>query len=154
MRADGGLETLLAFLNMPAGGELLVIALVALIALGPEQLPQVMRKLGALSNQLRSLSSGLRQEFLNGLEESAAQQNRAPRPNGPERTEPFDPSKPIVPHGYAEQMAAQAEQEQAGGREDGHRDDGVARRDALQDNGHRPAPSHRSAGDPPTQDAP
>lgn len=92
------------------GAELLVIALVALIALGPEQLPSVMRKLGALSHQLRSLSSDLKEEFFSGLEEPS----RPPGSTGAGGRRPFDPSKPVVPHGYAEQMAAERIRAQAG----------------------------------------
>jgi sec-independent protein translocase protein TatB len=95
------------------GGELILIGLVALIALGPEQLPTVMRKLGALTNQIRSLSSGLRQEFLSGLDEAVADKRDGGRhPLGPdpggarpsgEGGDPglFDGGRPIVPPGFA-----------------------------------------------------
>jgi Sec-independent protein translocase protein TatA len=76
------------------GGELVVIALIALIALGPEQLPSVMRKLGALSAQLRSVTTGLKDEFMSGLDRP---------PNGQPPRTTFDPDQPIVPRGYAEQ---------------------------------------------------
>lgn len=84
------------------GGELIVVALIALIALGPEQLPTVMRKLGAFSAQLRSVTSGLRDEFLSGLDQPSSTQRQPPRTT-------FDPDRPIVPRGYAEQRRARLE---------------------------------------------
>ena len=100
------------------GGELLVIGLIALIALGPEQLPTVMRKLGALSAQLRSVTSGLKDEFLSGLDESSS----------PPRTT-FDPDQPIVPRGYAEQRRAEAEAAATADHDGGRDGDDDARRD-------------------------
>lgn len=92
------------------GGELLVIALVALIALGPEQLPTVMRKLGALTKQVRSLSTGLRDEFLSGLEDAQGSGSTGTKPRS---AVPFDPSEPVVPRGFAQQQAAERAREQA-----------------------------------------
>lgn len=92
------------------GGELLVIALVALIALGPEQLPTVMRKLGALTKQVRSLSTGLRDEFLSGLEDVQGSGSTGTKPRS---AVPFDPSEPVVPRGFAQQQAAERAREQA-----------------------------------------
>lgn len=74
------------------GGEILVIALIALIAVGPEQLPSVMRKMGGFVNQVRTMTTGIRDEFMSAVDEA-------------------DPNKwmgdgskdePIVPRGYAE----------------------------------------------------
>ena len=50
-------------------GELIVVALVVLIAVGPEQLPGMIRKVGQTVAQLRSMTEGLRTEFMAGLEE-------------------------------------------------------------------------------------
>jgi sec-independent protein translocase protein TatB len=49
--------------------EFLIIGLVLLIAVGPEQLPSVIRKVGQTVGQLRSMTDGLRSEFMAGLEE-------------------------------------------------------------------------------------
>lgn len=98
---------LLGFVNV-GGGELLVIGLVALIALGPEQLPGVMRKLGALSYQLRSMTSGLKDEFMSALEEPTKPQSGTMGGSGSTSGRvTADRNQPIVPHGYAEQMAAE-----------------------------------------------
>ncbi len=82
------------FFNV-GGLEILVIAMVALIAVGPEQLPGVLRKVGAFVAQARAMTTGLRDEFMSGLDEV---------------TEIADPQKwmgtgsdedPVVPRGYA-----------------------------------------------------
>lgn len=49
--------------------ELLVIGLVLLIAVGPEQLPGVIRRVGSTVAQMRSMTDGLRSEFMAGLDE-------------------------------------------------------------------------------------
>lgn len=87
------------FFNI-GGGELLVIAMVALIAVGPEQLPVVLRKVGRAVAQFRSMTAGLREEFMSGLDEV---------------NELADPVRwmgsgsnddPVVPRGYAARRAA------------------------------------------------
>lgn len=45
---------------MLQGGEIIIILLVALVVLGPERLPQLARKLGAWSTELRRAASELR----------------------------------------------------------------------------------------------
>lgn len=49
--------------------ELLIIGLVLLIAVGPEQLPSVIRRAGSTVAQFRSMTDGLRSEFMAGLDE-------------------------------------------------------------------------------------
>jgi Tat protein translocase TatB subunit len=92
-----GTGTLAAMWNV-GGGEVIVIALIALIALGPEQLPSVMRKLGALSAQIRSMTTDLKQEFLSGLDEHSSDEHRPHSGALGSRA----PGEPIVPPGYAE----------------------------------------------------
>lgn len=86
------------FFNI-GGGEILVIALVALIAVGPEQLPGVLRKLGRFAAQARTVTSNLRDEFMSGIDEV---------------NDLVDPEKwtgsgtdddPVVPRGYAQRRA-------------------------------------------------
>jgi sec-independent protein translocase protein TatB len=45
------------------GGELLVIALIALIVLGPQRLPDAARTVGRVMGELRRMSSGFQQEL-------------------------------------------------------------------------------------------
>ena len=81
------------------GPEVLVIALIALVVVGPEQLPSVLRKAGKYASQLRSMSTGLRQEFMAGVDELDPTKWDGERGTG-------EPGKPIVPKGYAERVAA------------------------------------------------
>ena len=46
-------------------GELLLIALIALLVLGPERMPSLMRDVGKAMNDLRKTSEELQQEFMN-----------------------------------------------------------------------------------------
>lgn len=88
------------FFNI-GGAEILVIAMVALIAVGPEQLPSVLRKVGRFVGQARSMTSGIRDEFMSGLDEVK---------------DLADPDEwlgtgsnddPVVPRGYANRKRAE-----------------------------------------------
>lgn len=81
------------------GGEILVIALIALIAVGPEQLPGVMRKVGAFVGQVRGMTTGLRDEFMSGVDEMKAGVDEL---NPDKWMGDGSADKPIVPRGYAE----------------------------------------------------
>ena len=88
------------FFNI-GGGEILVIALVALIAVGPEQLPSVLRKLGRFVAQARTVTSNLRDEFMSGLDEVNDFAN-------PEKwTGSGTDDDPVVPRGFAERQATE-----------------------------------------------
>jgi sec-independent protein translocase protein TatB len=52
------------------GGELLVIALVALIVLGPQRLPEAARTVGKVVGEIRRLSSGFQREIRDAFEDS------------------------------------------------------------------------------------
>lgn len=66
------------------GGELLIILLVALVVLGPKELPRIGRTLGSVVREFRRASRGLVEEL--GLDEwekdAAAQGEDARRPGG------------------------------------------------------------------------
>jgi len=51
------------------GGEFLVIALVALIVLGPDKLPEVARKVGNVMAEVRAMSNGFRREMRDAMED-------------------------------------------------------------------------------------
>lgn len=51
------------------GGELIIILLLALVVLGPEKLPDAMRKAGQLYGELKKMSSGFQSEFKAAVEE-------------------------------------------------------------------------------------
>ena len=58
-------------------GELLVIAVLALVVLGPERIPSAMRQLGRAMGELRRVSTGFQAELRSALEEEEV---RGPRP--------------------------------------------------------------------------
>lgn len=50
-------------------GEFLVILVIALVVLGPERLPEAIRKMGQVMGELRKLSSGFQDELREALNE-------------------------------------------------------------------------------------
>jgi sec-independent protein translocase protein TatB len=52
-----------------SGSEIVIIMLLALVILGPEKLPDAMRKAGKAWGELRKLSSGFQDEVRKGFEE-------------------------------------------------------------------------------------
>lgn len=52
------------------GGELLVIALIALIVLGPQRLPEAARQVGKVLGDLRRVSSGFQNELKGALDDA------------------------------------------------------------------------------------
>ena len=51
------------------GSELIIILLLALVVLGPEKLPDAMRKAGRAYSELKKMASGFQQEFNSVMEE-------------------------------------------------------------------------------------
>jgi sec-independent protein translocase protein TatB len=51
------------------GGELMIILLLALVVLGPEKLPEAMRKLGKMYGEVKRMSSGFQEEFRSAVDE-------------------------------------------------------------------------------------
>jgi sec-independent protein translocase protein TatB len=51
------------------GGELVIILLVALIVLGPDELPDAIRKVGRVYGELRRMSQGFQSEIRDALDE-------------------------------------------------------------------------------------
>ncbi len=62
--------------------ELLVIAVVALLVLGPEKLPEAMRKLGRATKELRRITSGFEAELRDALSDPV----ETPQPSSPAPT--------------------------------------------------------------------
>jgi sec-independent protein translocase protein TatB len=61
------------------GGELLVIALIALIVLGPQRLPEAMRTVGKVMGEVRRVSSGFQQEMKDAFTDLDADKPRTRR---------------------------------------------------------------------------
>ena len=51
------------------GSEIVIVLLLALVVLGPEKLPDAMRKLGELYAELKKMSSGFQSEFRAAIDE-------------------------------------------------------------------------------------
>ncbi|MGA1037362.1 MAG: Sec-independent protein translocase protein TatB, partial [Ilumatobacteraceae bacterium] len=51
------------------GGELIIIALLALVVLGPEKLPEAARWVGRMYAQIRQLGDGFNREFQSAVKE-------------------------------------------------------------------------------------
>jgi sec-independent protein translocase protein TatB len=60
---------MLAILNSLGGGEILVILVLALIVLGPEKLPDAMRKFGNIYGELRRMSDGFQSELKDAFQD-------------------------------------------------------------------------------------
>ncbi|HWJ98233.1 MAG TPA: twin-arginine translocase TatA/TatE family subunit [Acidimicrobiales bacterium] len=54
--------------NMPGGPELLVIFLVALVVIGPQQLPKAMRTFGNVMAEIRKVSSSFQAEMKSAMD--------------------------------------------------------------------------------------
>ncbi len=52
-----------------SGSEIVVILLLALIVLGPEKLPEAIRKFSRVYNEVRKISNGFQSEFKNAFDE-------------------------------------------------------------------------------------
>lgn len=51
------------------GSEIIIILLLALVVLGPEKLPEAMRKAGRMYADLKKVSTGFQQEFRSAMDE-------------------------------------------------------------------------------------
>jgi sec-independent protein translocase protein TatB len=70
--ASGSRHTLAGVFNL-TGSEIVVILLLALVILGPDKLPDAMRKAGRTWAELKKLSNGFQDEMRKGFEEPAAE---------------------------------------------------------------------------------
>ena len=57
--------------NLPQGGEIIVILLLALVILGPEKLPDAIRRVGKTYAELKKLGQGFQDEFKSVIDEPA-----------------------------------------------------------------------------------
>lgn len=95
------------------GPEIMVILFVALIVLGPEQLPKAMRTFGNVSAQVRKVSSGFQDEMrnaMNTIEATVPTKDMAsasePAPAEPVLATESAPAQPVlVSPGTAERAA-------------------------------------------------
>ena len=79
--------------------ELLVIAVVALLVLGPDKLPDAMRKLGRATRELKRITSGFEAELRDALSEPV--ESPQPTPGSPAAADaatptPMQPANPTA----------------------------------------------------------
>lgn len=67
---------------MPGGPELMVIMLVALLILGPDQLPKAMRTLGNARNEIKKVTGGFQAEIRKAMDEVDPRVEDKPRSAG------------------------------------------------------------------------
>ena len=82
------------------GPEVLVILLVALIVLGPQQLPKAARQVGQVMSEIRKVSTGFQRELTSALEaeEKKAEPPMKPQsPGGPQDVAAATPPAPETP---------------------------------------------------------
>ncbi len=83
------------------GGEILVILLVALIVLGPAQLPKAARQVGQVMTDIRRVSSGFQRELTSALEAEEHRETEASMkpqsPGGPQDLTAEDEADPDPP---------------------------------------------------------
>jgi sec-independent protein translocase protein TatB len=78
--------------------ELLVIAVVALLVLGPEKLPEAMRKLGRATKEVRRITSGFEAELRDALSDPV----ETPQPPAATPAPPPAPTPPETPPATSE----------------------------------------------------
>src|SRR5699024_7064076 len=80
-------------INMPAGPEIMVILLLGLLVLGPDQLPKAMRTVGKVMSEIRKVSSSFQAEMndaLDVIETAGSDTSEEAKGSTGSRTEPLD----------------------------------------------------------------
>ena len=77
--------------------ELLVIAVVALLVLGPDKLPDAMRKLGRATREIRRVTSGFEAELRDALSDPIETPTPPATPPSTATPSPSDASAPLAP---------------------------------------------------------
>jgi Tat protein translocase TatB subunit len=77
--------------------EILLLLFIALVVIGPEQLPEVLRTVGKIMRELRSASNELMREFTSAVDEEPG---RLPPPSPPradaDNPKPSEPAPPAA----------------------------------------------------------
>ncbi|MDP4648903.1 MAG: Sec-independent protein translocase protein TatB [Ilumatobacteraceae bacterium] len=94
-----------------SGSEIVVILLLALIVLGPEKLPEAIRKFGRVYSEVRKISNGFQSEFKNAFEEPMKELRETAQLTRdavlkPLKEEPEDQQREVTPPPTAEGEAS------------------------------------------------
>lgn len=94
-----------------SGGEIVVLLLIGLVVLGPEKLPDAMRKFGRVYNEVRRVAGGIQRDVtstfsepVNELRKTADEAKRIftgsdPSPTSPSQPPPNEPGDPpFIPY--------------------------------------------------------
>lgn len=73
-----------------SGSEIIVILLVALVVLGPEKLPEAVRRFGRVYGELKRVSKGFQSEFTQAFQEPIDEIKETARLTREAVTRPFD----------------------------------------------------------------
>jgi sec-independent protein translocase protein TatB len=79
------------------GPEVLVILLVALIALGPAQLPKAARQVGQVMAEIRKVSTGFQRELTNAFDMEADKAEKPEKPQSPGGPQDISPPTDELP---------------------------------------------------------
>lgn len=94
------------------GGELIVIALVALIVLGPQRLPEAARQVGKVLGDLRKLSSGFQNEMKTAFVEADDPTRVAARRNVLAKEAPTETSEETIEEPEADDAIGKGDPEE------------------------------------------
>lgn len=86
-------------INMPGSPEMMVILLVALVFLGPKELPKVMRTIGNVMAEVRKVSSGFQSEIKNAMDsitDTGSSKSPGAKPQSGTMTAVATPTEPLV----------------------------------------------------------
>lgn len=95
-------------------GEMIVIALILLMAVGPEQLPGLIRRVGRTVSEVKGMTEGLRSEFMSGLEEIERATDPEAWAAGNEPTKVKPPKTPVGTNPFADNTSAASAELAAG----------------------------------------
>ena len=106
-------------------GEMIVIALILLMAVGPEQLPSLIRRVGRTVSEVKGMTEGLRSEFMSGLEEIERATDPEAWAAGNEPTK-VKPPKTAPANPFADSTSAASAKDATGGDADAPADKELA----------------------------
>ena len=78
-------------------GEILMIAVLALLVLGPDRIPSAMRQMGRVMGEVRRYSNGFRDELRGALDDVDDEPVRPPIPPAPKTETTTTPEPPGAP---------------------------------------------------------